>query len=67
MFSSVLPCATQPPTELALLTMAQRAASSPVFGRATWQFPTKNVEGMELGNALSSLKEVAPHTKQNPK
>lgn len=34
------------------------------------QFPTRNVEGMETGNArfpLSSLQAVTPHTKQNPR
>lgn len=34
------------------------------------QFPTRNVEGMEMGNAPfppSSLEAVAPHTKQNPR
>ena len=34
------------------------------------QFPTRNVEGMEMRNApfpLSSFQAVAPHSKQNPK
>lgn len=50
------------------LSTAQRAASSPVLSSGSWQFPTRKVEGMEMGNdpsLLFSFEAEAPHTKQN--